>query len=162
VYICIGQLHQIANDFYGIELTADELKSDEKLIKEEGFQFRFRLNFNNRDYLASRLGSSIDLERLPSSSSSSKLVAAHQADDQLSPLSSNILLQLFPFTVIFRPPDLRIIDTGRQLKQMYPAGELIGQMLPEVARMRRPKLRLTWDNVLLDTTPLLPGAIISA
>lgn len=111
----------------------------------EGFQFRLRLNFDNRDYLAGRRyssGSGLNLERLS--------LTNGQADSHykgLTQLSSSILLQLFPFTLVFRP-DLEIINVGCQLKQMYPNGALLKMTLPEVARLRRPKLRMTWDNVI--------------
>ena len=55
-------------------------------------------------------------------------------------------MQLFPFTLVFRP-DLKIIAVGRQLKQMFPDNILVGQALPDVARVRRPKLLFTWGNV---------------
>lgn len=115
---------------------------------EDGYQFTFRLNFDNRDYMAGRQGHCLALEKMSSSSDSSGC-------EGLAPLFSSTLLQLFPFTLIFRP-DLQIIDSGRQLTQMFPEGTLVGQTLPDVSRMRRPKLRLTWDNVIasvIETSP---------
>jgi guanylate cyclase len=76
------------------------------------------------------------------------------ASNNLSSLSSSILLQLFPFALIIRK-DLIIIGTGKQLKQMFCSGELIGLDLPSVARMRRPKLKPTWNNVCIVATLLL-------
>ena len=108
------------------------------LLNALGYQFLFRLNFDNRDYLTQKSvlnGKCLELERMPS-----------PASNNLSSLSSSILLQLFPFSLIFRK-DLYIIGTGKQLKQMFCCAELIGQDLPSVARMRRPKLKPTWDNV---------------
>jgi len=107
------------------------------LLNALGYQFLFRLNFDNRDYLTQKSvlnGKCLELERMPS------------ASNNLSSLSSSILLQLFPFSLIFRK-DLYIIGSGKQLKQMFCCAELIGQDLPSVARMRRPKLKPTWDNV---------------
>lgn len=139
-----GQLLQIAHDFYGIQLAVTELPNKPS-TKVEGFQFRLRLNFNNRDYLAGRRhssGSGLSLERLSLTNSQ-----AGGHNKSLSALSSTVLLQLFPFTLAFRS-DLEIISVGCQLKQMYPDGALVKMSLPEVARLRRPKLRLTWDNVI--------------
>lgn len=62
-----------------------------------------------------------------------------------STLSSNALLQLFPFALIFRS-DLKIISTGKQLKIMFMDG-IIGHSLDELVKMRRPRVNLTWDNV---------------
>ncbi|XP_032778265.1 soluble guanylate cyclase 89Db isoform X3 [Daphnia magna] len=129
-----GLLLQIAEDYFGIQLDVTELPS-EPSGEDEYNQYRFRLNFNNRDYLASQKymnGSNLGLER--------KMMAA-------TPLSSNTLLQLFPFGLIFRS-DLKIISTGKQLKIMFPDKGLFGQALPGIAKMRRPKVDLTWDNVL--------------
>ena len=63
-----------------------------------------------------------------------------------STLSSDILLQLFPFALIFRS-NLKIISTGKQLKIMFLNKGIIGQNLAELVKMRRPKVNLTWDNV---------------
>ena len=119
----------------------EELTSGEPQESEEGYQFNFRLNFDNRDYMAGQKqgANSLELERVALSPTSGRPA-------QLQSLSSSTLLQLFPFTLIFRP-DLKIIATGFQLKQMFANGILNGQELPNVARMRRPKLRLTWENV---------------
>jgi guanylate cyclase len=62
-----------------------------------------------------------------------------------STLSSNALLQLFPFALIFRS-DLKIISTGKQLKIMFMDG-IYGHSLDELVKMRRPRVNLTWDNV---------------
>ena len=106
---------------------------------EDGYQYRFRLNFDNKNYMADQQASRtscIDLENASLSG----------VEGALEPLSSSLLMKLFPFTLVFRK-DLQIIATGSQLKEMYPIGVLVGQYLPAVARMCRPKLCLTWDNV---------------
>lgn len=134
-FFVIGLLLQIAEDYFGIQLSVHELPS-EPSGEDEYNQYRFRLNFNNRDYLASQKtmnGSNLGLER--------KMMAA-------TPLSSNTLLRLFPFGLIFRS-DLNIISTGQQLKIMFPNKGLIGRALPLIAKMRRPKVNLTWDNVTI-------------
>jgi guanylate cyclase len=142
-----GQLHQIAHDFYGIQLTVEELTKT-PFNKEEGYQFRFRLNFDNRDYMTGRsaCNGSLELGRINISSCGNASTMA--SENALASLSSSILMQLFPFTLVFRP-DLQIIAVGRQLKQMFPDNTLVGQALPDVARVRRPKLLFTWDNVMI-------------
>lgn len=141
--LSIGQLHQIAHDFYGIKLSVDELPQ-KPFTKEECYQFWFRLNFDNRDYMACRstCKNSLGLGRINLSSANKT-----SGEKELASLSSSVLMQLFPFTLVFRP-DLKVISAGSQLKNMYPHNTLVGQALVDVARVRRPKLLLTWENVL--------------
>ena len=63
-----------------------------------------------------------------------------------STLSSDTVLQLFPFALIFRS-DLKIISTGKQLKIMFINKEINGSNLNDLVKIRRPKVNLTWDNV---------------
>lgn len=142
ILFCLGQLHQIAHDFYGIKLTVEELPH-KPFTKEECYQFWFRLNFDNRDYMACRStgSNSLELGRINLSS-----VNKTAPQKELASLSSTVLMQLFPFALVFRP-DLKIISTGSQLKNMYPDNTLVGQGLADVARVRRPKLLITWENV---------------
>lgn len=63
-------------------------------------------------------------------------------------------MRLFPFAILFRS-DLRIVKIGRQLKIMFPDDVLINQALPELAKMRRPKIELTWENVIRVSLALL-------
>ncbi len=46
-------------------------------------------------------------------------------DESLSRVPSRIMMQLFSFTLVFRS-ELKIIETGEKLKEMYPAGTFIG------------------------------------
>lgn len=135
-----GILIQIAKDFYNLELTLQELPRNKTIsFTEDGYQFRFRLNFNNRDYMADQQASRTACINLDMSVNARNPQA-------LAPLSSFVLMQLFPFTLVFRK-DLQIIAVGVQLLEMFPAEVLVSQPLPTVARMCRPKLSLTWDNV---------------
>ncbi|XP_046647803.1 soluble guanylate cyclase 89Db-like [Daphnia pulicaria] len=130
-----GLLLQLAKDYFNIELLVEELAS-EPTGEDEYYQNRFRLHFNNRDYLASREmmnGSNLNLDV------SMRAIMS-------STLSSNALLQLFPFALIFRS-DLKIISTGKQLKIMFMDG-IYGHSLDELVKMRRPRVNLTWDNIL--------------
>lgn len=144
--LTIGQLHQIAHDFYGIQLAVEELPR-KPCNKEECYQFIFRLNFDNGDYMADRMmaQNNLELERIHlSNGDSTKRSSSQKA---LASLSSHVLMQLFPFSLVFRP-DLKIISAGCQLKNLFPDDALVGQTLPNVSRMRRPKLLLTWGNVI--------------
>jgi len=100
----------------------------------DGYKYLLRINFDNRDYLA-------DQAML-------KGLVTPSIDKSLSPVPGRIMMQLFPFTLVFWP-DLKIIEIGNKLQEMYPAGTFIGQSLTSVIKMRRPKLSLTWENVFL-------------
>lgn len=137
-----GLLKQIAKDFYELELTWQEL-SAHCSSSEESFEYRLRLNFRNGDYMAKQRAlsaSSLDRERVSISSST------NGKRKSLSALSSTVLLQLFPFTIVFRK-DLDIFLVGRQLRDRFGDGEVLGRKLPDIARMRRPKVKLAWDSV---------------
>ena len=129
-------LLQVAEEYYNIELAIKELSSTDNSDKDEYKQHRFRLNFNNRDYMASRemtRGNHLELEKRMLSCPS---------------LSSKTLLQLFPFALVFNS-GLKIIDVGKQLKVMFPYPGLTDHALPELVKMRRPKVGLTWENVII-------------
>jgi guanylate cyclase len=110
-----------------------------------GYQYRIRINFDNRDYMACKAieHGAMALERKANFLTST---TANDYQEPLPQLSSSILLQLFPFCLIFSS-DLKIIAVGCQLRLMFSRRMLIGQILPDVARLRRPRLNLTWDNV---------------
>lgn len=157
VRFSLGLLNQIATDFYGIELNVQQLTDDQSFDADEGFQFKFRLNFNNRDYLVCRSandGSGLELDKR------ADFLNKVGSRDSLVPLTSTILLQLFPFTLVFKS-DMSIVSTGPQLRRLYPSAELRGKSLASVAKMRRPKVPLTWDNVtsLLQTFNNYPSEI---
>ena len=127
-------LLQVAEEYYNIEVTINDLPAV-PTKKDEYKEYRFRLNFNNRDYLASRetmKGSHLELEK--------KMLSCPS-------LSSTTLLRLFPFALIFNS-DLKIIGVGKQFNVMFPYPGLTENILPELVKMRRPKVGLTWENVL--------------
>ena len=140
-----GLLNQVAVDFYGVQLVMGQIPDEPCGNNEGGYKYRIRLNFDNRDYMASKAieHGAVALERKLNFSSSTNS-SIHQ--ETLPQLSSSILLQLFPFGLVFRS-DLKIIAVGCQLRLMFSRRMLIGQILPDVARLRRPRLNLTWDNV---------------
>ncbi len=145
--ISTGLLGQVAADFYGLQLSMGHFPDEPCGNIEGGYKYRIRLNFDNRDYMACKtieLGA-MALERKANFLTST---TANIHQEPLPQLSSSILLQLFPFCLIFRS-DLKIIAAGCQLKQMFLWRMLLGQILPDVARLRRPRLNLTWDNVHL-------------
>ncbi|XP_046441201.1 soluble guanylate cyclase 89Da-like [Daphnia pulex] len=142
-----GLLRQVAADFYGLQLSMGHVPDEPCGNNEGGYKYQIRLNFDNGDYMACKAierGASMALERKANFLTST---TANIQQESLPQLSSSILLQLFPFCLIFRS-DLKIIAAGHQLKQMFLWRMLIGQILPDVARLRRPRLNLTWDNLV--------------
>ena len=147
VVIYTGILHQVAVDYYGIQLSMGDFPEKPYENNEEGYKYRIRLSFDNRNYMACKAmeNGAMALERKANFFfTSTKGNNLHQ--ESLPELSSSIWLQLFPFCLVFRS-DLKIIVAGSQLKQMLSRRKLIGQILPDVAKLRRPRLNLTWDNV---------------
>jgi len=128
-----GILGKVAETFYGItDLTIHELTQSRKELPTDGYKHLLRVNFDNRGYLADQ--------------ATLKGLVTPSIDESLSPVPGRIMMQLFPFTLVFRP-DLKIIEIGDKLKEMYPVGTFIGQSLTSVIKMRRPKLSLSWENV---------------
>ena len=142
-------MDQVATDVFGIRLSLQgKLPDAPQESNEEGYQYRIRLNFDNRDYMAVKACKSITqgaiaLERKIMSTACSSTDCC----DSLSQLSSGILLQLFPFSLVFRS-DMKTISAGNQLKRMYSNRAFLGTPLPEVARLRRPRVNFSWENVI--------------
>ena len=137
-----GQLHEVATQFYGLSLQVEQVEMKESSQGSgsgsgsgSGYQFCFRLNFENSDYMASRL-----------SLASCGGVAGIDGWDTLSPIKGSMLLRLFPLGFVFRP-DLHISATGSQLSRMYPQESLMDQQLQTVAELRKPNIKCTWPNV---------------
>ena len=135
-----GQLIEVAEEFYGICLSVDEVADPHKAVvyKGSGYQHCFRLNFNNADYMTSRQSQSsgIEMER--------KIPPFGW--NTLGPVKHSTLLQLFPLAFVFGA-DLRISATGHQLARMYQPAALMHQPLQSVAKLRRPKISCTWPDV---------------
>ena len=125
-----GILDEVALEFFNLKISLPELPDEPHERNENGYQYNLRVNFDNSDYLAQV---EADKRRIART-------------DYLAPVSSNILLQLFPFIFVF-DSELVIIAIGDTLRKMYPGSTLMGQFLPHVARLRRPRGILTWKNV---------------
>lgn len=107
------------------------------------YQYRIRLNFDNRNYMACK---TIEIGAMALERKANFLDSTNSSKETSAKVSSRILLQLFPFSLVFGS-DLRIVSLGYLMKQIFPSQTLIGKTLTEVARLRRPKLNLTWENV---------------
>ena len=123
----------MALEFFNLKISLPELPAEPNEQNEDGYQYTLRVNFDNSDYLA-RVEA--DKRRIAEM-------------DYLAPLSINILLQLFPFIFVFNE-ELNIITIGDTLRKMYPGNILMGRQLSAVARLRRPRVPLSWNNVLIN------------
>lgn len=142
----LGILDQVAKDIYDLRISTPLLPEKPNENNEEGLKYRIRINFDNRNYMACKAmqNGAIALERKGNFLGNLK---CNKQQKPLIELSNGILLQLFPFSLIFRS-DLKIISVGYQLKQLFSRRKLIGHSLLEVATLRRPRLNLSWENVI--------------
>ena len=120
----------MALEFFKLNISLPELPHEPNEQNEDGYLYTMRVNFDNRDYLG-RVQA--DKRRIAEM-------------DYLAPLAIDILLQLFPFVFVFNE-ELTIIAIGDTLRKMYPGNTVMGRKLEEVARLRRPRGVLSWNNV---------------
>ncbi|XP_045029209.1 soluble guanylate cyclase 89Db isoform X3 [Daphnia magna] len=139
-----GLLDQVATDFYGIRLSMTAISENPYGCNDVGYQFRIRLNFDNRNYMACK---TIEKGAMALERKGNFLQSTNCRKEPSTELSSRTLLKLFPFSLIFSQ-DLKIMSVGYLMKQIFSSRMLIGQILPEVARLRRPRLNLTWENLV--------------
>ena len=93
---------------------------------------KFRLDFDNRDYILSRTNKQIHLERLT-----------------LPPVPCSVLMRLFPFGFVFNEK-MVILDAGEKLRQVCGTSPeaLIGESVTDNFKLRRPGgVPFTWKNV---------------
>lgn len=81
-------------------------------------------------------------------------ITAHPSQLQLSPVSSSVLLDLFPFALILNE-QMRITAAGEKLIESWILNnatrsptELMGSKVTEYFKLRRPTgITFTWENV---------------
>ncbi|XP_039307262.1 soluble guanylate cyclase 89Da [Solenopsis invicta] len=127
----MGQLFQIAKDLYNIELDIKVLEISNNIPGSRSVMVKFRINFDNREYIAknSRMNTSLDLE--------------------LPPISCTFFLRLFPFGVVMNK-DMRILGAGDKLLQTWGGTtSILNRHATEIFKLRRPKgISFTWRNVI--------------
>ncbi|KAJ8919157.1 hypothetical protein NQ315_012143 [Exocentrus adspersus] len=129
----MGQLDEIAKDIYNLKLETSVLSTENKTISGQDITIvTFRLNFDNSQYILSKKAEN----------------AAHlETTRHLPPFACDLLLQLFPFAIVFNPA-LIIIGSGGKLVEVAGGKEkLLGQPVTKYFRLRRPKgINFTWKN----------------
>ncbi|KAL0134164.1 hypothetical protein PUN28_001180 [Cardiocondyla obscurior] len=128
----MGQLFQIAKELYDTELDIQILESLNNIPGSRSVMIKFRINFDNRQYIAknNRMKTPLDLE--------------------LPPISCTFFLRLFPFGVVMNK-DMRVLGAGDKLLQAWGGGttSILNKHVTEIFKLRRPKgILFTWGNVM--------------
>nr|XP_018896570.1 PREDICTED: soluble guanylate cyclase 89Db-like [Bemisia tabaci] len=142
----MGQLQEIAGSLYRIKLGIKVLSEEMEVKKKrscgglKNFLVKFRLNFDNQEYVARQL----------SMTHKSRI-------SDLPPVSCSLLLRLFPFGVAF-DERMRIVQLGEKLLEVWAASagpdaaaeeSLVGRPVVDNFRLRRPRgIPFTWPNML--------------
>lgn len=125
-----GQLYQIAEEIYNIGLQIKVLEEGTAAAGSKNVFVKFRLEFDNNEYMASKSEKQTYLERIP-----------------LPDFQCFLLLKLFPFGVIFGE-DMKIIGAGENLILLWGSKNVLGKDITEYFRLRRPQgIPFTWKNV---------------
>ncbi|RZC39378.1 soluble guanylate cyclase 89Db-like [Asbolus verrucosus] len=98
----MGQLRQIAEDIFNLKLETIVLSQENIAVGGRNITIvQFRLNFDNRQYVLTKKAET----------------AAHLETRQLTPFSCSVLLELFPFAILFNPM-MVIFGCGEKLIQV--------------------------------------------
>ncbi|KAL6262140.1 hypothetical protein P5V15_007237 [Pogonomyrmex californicus] len=127
----MGQLFQIAKDLYNIDLDIKVLESSNNIPGSRNVMVKFRINFDNRQYIAKNNSIKAPLDR------------------ELAPVSCSFFLRLFPFGVVMNK-DMRILGTGDKLLQAWGGtSSILNRHVTEIFKLRRPKgISFTWGNIM--------------
>jgi Heme NO binding associated. len=127
-----GQLYQIAEEFYNTQLSIKVLEEATTVPGARNVLVKFRLDFDNKEFILSRTNKRTNLERLT-----------------LPPVPCSILMRLFPFGLVFNDRMI-ILAAGEKLRQVCgtsPDG-LLGESVTDNFRLRRPRgIPFSWKNV---------------
>ncbi|XP_062536754.1 soluble guanylate cyclase 89Db-like isoform X3 [Armigeres subalbatus] len=143
-----GQLMEIAKQLYNMDVTIKVLESQNDVpggtagpISIQGglktVIVKYRLDFDNREYMQRRVH-----------------ITAHPSQLQLEPVSSSLLLELFPFALILNE-QMRITAAGEKLIESWMLNnpsrspmELMGAKVTDHFKLRRPTgITFTWENM---------------
>ncbi|XP_076546019.1 soluble guanylate cyclase 89Da isoform X2 [Osmia lignaria lignaria] len=127
----MGQLFQIAKELYEIDLNIKVLGSSNNIPGSRSVMVKFRIDFDNREYIAKNNRMKVPLSR------------------ELPPVSCTFILRLFPFGVVINK-DMQILGAGDKLLQAWGGSSSIrDKHITEVFKLRRPKgISFTWGNVM--------------
>ncbi|EDW85118.1 uncharacterized protein Dwil_GK14486 [Drosophila willistoni] len=157
----IGQMTEVAREFYGLEIKAYVLESQNDIcggttgpIKlSEGpltVIVKYRFDFDNRDYMAQRVN-----------------VVAHPTQLKMPSVDLDIFLELFPFTIVLNH-DMKITLAGEKIIETWilhnPGANpkaFIGSCILDLFKCRRPKdTSINWETILQMRTVLFEFELI--
>uniref|UniRef100_A0A1A9VS86 guanylate cyclase n=1 Tax=Glossina austeni TaxID=7395 RepID=A0A1A9VS86_GLOAU len=158
-----GQFIEVAKEFYNLDVDVKVLESQNDIaggtagpIKLTNASrvviVKYRLNFDNRDYMTNCVNSSI-----------------HQSQLELAPVDLNILLDFFPFTIVLNR-DMKITYAGEKIVETWilhnpdeDPTSFIGSKLVQHFKCRRPKdIPMEWDDVTQMRTVLFEFELVRA
>ncbi|XP_014213715.1 soluble guanylate cyclase 89Db-like [Copidosoma floridanum] len=127
----MGQLFQIAEELYETSLDIRVLESSNNIPGTRSVMVKFRIDFDNRNYMAKNSRTKAPLCQ------------------ELTPVSCSLLLRLFPFGVVI-DKDMRIQGVGgRLLQACNNASSILDKHVTEIFRLRRPKgISFTWASFM--------------
>ncbi|KAK6627826.1 hypothetical protein RUM44_010305 [Polyplax serrata] len=128
----MGQLTQIAEEIYNIQLKITVIEEGKSSRSGSRNHFvKFRLDFNNVEYIESKNKNKQYLERIP-----------------LPDFYFSVLLKLFPFGVIFSE-EMKIMGAGEKLMLLWGNQNVLGNHLTGHLKLRRPRgIPFVWKNIL--------------
>lgn len=151
MYPIIGQLDQIATEIYNLKLDSSVIKNEKATVSGKNIVIvTFRLNFDNTSYVSTEITLSLIqiFEFLQFQMEAKKATKAHLETRQLPSFPCTLLLQLFPFAVLFNP-EMIIEGYGEKLLEVTGGHKiLLGEPITKYFRLRRPKgISFSWKNV---------------
>nr|CAD7568475.1 unnamed protein product [Timema californicum] len=127
-----GQLYQIAEELYNTQLAIKVLEENTSAPGSRKVLVKFRLDFDNREFVFSKTASKSNLERL-----------------ELPPVSCSVLMKMFPFGLVYNK-DMKVLAVGEKLLQVYGDPDaILGRPITDNFRLRRPRgVQFTWKNTM--------------
>lgn len=124
-----GQLRQIAEDLYNIKLNISVLERCTSEQDVKNVEVRFRLDFDNQEYIAWTSRHSLEKCDLPN-------------------ISCNFFLKLFPFGIVMNQ-NMRIVAAGEKMVEIWGTNAVLGRPVVDHFILRRPRgIKFTWVNIL--------------
>ncbi|XP_042909419.2 soluble guanylate cyclase 89Da [Parasteatoda tepidariorum] len=130
-YYVIGQLIQIAQEFYGLELEATILTDEEDASGSSGCHLIYDLRFDNTPYQNAQAARRNMIEHT-----------------DLGSVSCVYLFQLFPFSIAF-DRTMTIREVGEKSRELFGGEEMVGLPVETFFLMHRPRVPFTWDKIFI-------------
>ncbi|GJQ69469.1 hypothetical protein Trydic_g6576 [Trypoxylus dichotomus] len=128
-----GLLLQIAKDIFKLNLKVRVIETKNSASENRNMNVvRFRLDFDNSDFILDKLRKEAFLEK-----------------KHFSPVPIYFLLELFPFSILLNK-EMKITATGNKIPAVWKGTKtLLGVSAPKYFHLRRPKgVSFTWQNIL--------------